>query len=198
MSITFADESSRRLFFMKNRCIIFLLSLIIIMTAFISFGETTGAGMSPSVQTSEYLRIHVRANSNAESDQAVKYAVRDEIVQQLTPILKDCHSKAEAREKLRANLALITGTAKSVLENHGYNYGAKSTLRFEEFPTRVYNSLTLPSGCYEALIVELGEGKGDNWWCVVYPPLCFSGKSVVAGEIVYKSKIAEIFEKLFK
>ena len=178
---------------MKNRCIIFLLSVIIILTAFMSFSKTDEAGTSYSLPVSEYLRIHVRANSNDEHDQAVKYLVKDSIVAELTPIIKDCQSKAEAREKLRENLTRIVGVANTVLKAEGYEYGANATLRFEEFPTRVYNALTLPSGSYEALIVELGEGKGDNWWCVVYPPLCFSGGRAAVGEVVYKSKIAELF-----
>lgn len=177
---------------MKNHCIIFLLSVIIIMTAFISFFGMDGAGTSVSLPVSEYLRIHVRANSNAEDDQAVKYLVKDSIVEVLTPIVKDCRSKLEACEKLRENLGEIVAVANAVLKEQGYRYTANATIRFEEFPTRVYNSLTLPSGAYEALIVELGEGKGDNWWCVVYPPLCFSGGRAVVGEIVYKSKIAEL------
>ena len=182
---------------MKNRCIIFLLSVIIIMTGFLCFFESGNAGTSSALPVTEYLRIHVRANSNRETDQEIKYVVRDVIVQELTPTLKNCRSKAEAREKLRQNLALVVGIVDRVLKEHGYDYGAKATLRYEEFPTRVYHSLTLPSGSYEALIVELGAGKGDNWWCVVYPPLCFSGKGVMVDDIVYKSKIAELFNALF-
>lgn len=180
---------------MKNHCIIFLLSVIIIMTAFIGFSTTGGAGMSSTLPVSEYLRIHVRANSNEKQDQDVKYLVKDSIVRTLTPIVKECQSKGQAREKLRENLTLIVAVANSTLKEQGYGYGAKATLRFEEFPSRVYNALTLPSGTYEALIVELGEGKGDNWWCVVYPPLCFSGGKAVVGQVTYKSKLAELFEK---
>ena len=183
---------------MKNRCIFFLLSGIIIMTAFLSFGGRTGAGTSSTLTTSEYLRIHIRANSNAQADQAVKYAVKERVVELLTPLLKDCQTKTEAREKLQENLSEIIAVASDTLKSQGYLYGARATLRLEEFPTRVYNSLTLPAGAYEALIVELGEGKGDNWWCVVYPPLCFSGGGAVVGQITYKSKIAELFERLGK
>ena len=182
---------------MKNRCIIFFLSIIIIMTGVVCFSKTTGVCTSSALPVTEYLRIHIRANSNEEDDQAVKYKVRDVIVQTLTPALKDCTTKSEAREKLCQNLTLVTSIADGVLKENGYAYGAKATLRLEEFPTRVYNSLTLPSGCYEALIVELGDGAGDNWWCVVYPPLCFSGNGVAVNDIVYKSKIVELFERFF-
>ena len=79
-----------------------------------------------------------------------------------------------------------------MLARNGFDYAARAEVRTEEFPTRVYGDYTLPAGTYTALIVELGSGKGDNWWCVVYPPLCFAGSS--QGNVVYKSKIAEIIE----
>ena len=175
---------------MKKHCIIFLSSIIIILTAFLCFPETTGAGTSQT----QYLRIHIRANSNAQYDQQIKYTVRDAIVQTLTPLVQSCNSKTQAEQILQSNLVLIEQTANTVLSNNGYHYRSKATLREENFPTRVYENLTLPEGVYDALIVELGEGTGDNWWCVIYPPLCFTGESVVTGEIVYKSKIAELIE----
>ena len=75
-----------------------------------------------------------------------------------------------------------------MLKNAGFNYHSKVAVRNELFPTRVYGDFTLEEGFYDALIVELGEAKGDNWWCVVYPPLCFTGTE----NIKYKSKILEI------
>lgn len=178
---------------MKNRCIIFLSSIIIILTAFISFPQTAGAGTGSALPTTQYLRIHVRANSNSEYDQCIKYSVRDAVVQALTPIVNTCQNKSEAEALLKENLTLIEQTANAVLNENGYGYRSKASLRLESFPTRVYQDLTLPEGVYEALILELGAGEGDNWWCVIYPPLCFTGESAVAGNVVYKSKIAELF-----
>jgi stage II sporulation protein R len=80
-----------------------------------------------------------------------------------------------------------------VLLQKGYSYGARASVRRERFPTRVYGEYVLERGEYLALIVELGKGEGDNWWCVVYPPLCFVGDS--GAKLVYKSKIAEIIER---
>ena len=84
--------------------------------------------------------------------------------------------------------------AEKVLLENGFSYGASAKLIKEEFPTRVYEGATLLAGVYDAFILELGSGEGDNWWCVVYPPLCFAG-----GEqnIVYKSKILEIIRSFF-
>jgi stage II sporulation protein R len=164
------------------------------LTAFIYLPKTAVAGTS----STQYLRIHIRANSNTEYDQQIKYTVRDAIVQALTPLVNACATKPQAELVLQQNIPFIEQTANSVLAAYGYSYRSKASLRSENFPTRVYENLTLPEGVYDALIVELGEGKGDNWWCVIYPPLCFTGESAVAGNVVYKSKIAELIAQLKK
>lgn len=173
---------------MKNVCIIFLLSIIISLTA---LGFSGGCG-DISAETAEYLRIHIRADSNEKEAQEIKYLVRDRIVDYLTPIVASCETKTQALGGVRANLDGIEREAKAVLAQNGFPYGASVQLKTENFPTRVYGEYTLPAGEYTALIVELGEGKGDNWWCVVYPPLCFAKPT--GGNVVYKSKILEIIE----
>ena len=173
---------------MKNVCIIFLLSIIISLTA---LGFSGGLGGSDRA-TNEYLRIHIRADSNEREAQAVKYLVRDGIVEYLTPIVACCETKTEAINGVGARLDGIEKKAEQILSQNGFSYGASVKLTKENFPTRVYGDYTLPAGEYTALIVELGEGQGDNWWCVVYPPLCFAAPT---GEnVVYKSKILEIIE----
>ncbi len=140
----------------------------------------------------EYLRVHIRANSNSEADQAVKYKVRDAVVAYLTPTVAECGDKETAMRAIGEKLTAVAQVADGVLREEGYFYGAKASLRREEFPTRVYDGATLMAGVYDALILELGTGEGDNWWCVVYPPLCFTSGN---GNIVYKSKIMEIIRK---
>ena len=142
----------------------------------------------------DYLRVHIRANSNAEIDQSVKYKVRDAVVEFLTPTVAACESKEEAMSAVKRNLSSVAAVADEVLRENGFSYGARASLREEKFPTRVYENLTLEAGVYDALIVELGSGAGDNWWCVVYPPLCFAAGN---GNIVYKSKISEIIRSFF-
>ena len=142
----------------------------------------------------DYLRVHIRANSNSETDQAVKYRVRDAVVEFLTPTVAECTTKAEAMRAVKAKLPAIADVADGVLRENGFFYGARANVRQEEFPTRVYDGVTLEAGVYDALIVELGTGEGDNWWCVVYPPLCFTSGN---GNIVYKSKILEIIDHFF-
>ncbi len=152
-----------------------------------------GGNQKESTETS-YLRVHIRADSNEEAAQAVKYKVRDRVVEFLTPLVAECESKEEAMEAIGKKLGEIEAAADEVLRRGGFSYGTKASLRKEQFPTRVYENVTLEAGVYDALILELGSGKGDNWWCVVYPPLCFTGGN---GNIVYKSKIAEIIKKFF-
>ncbi len=187
---------------MKKFCIIFLSSIIIsVMT--VGFcgclqarnGKTSlvlGGDIPAEATQTDCLRMHIRAHSNDESAQAVKYLVRDEVVDYLTPLVAQYQTKTDAVAGVEAHLADIEQTATAVLCRNGFSYTATASIRQESFPTRVYQHYTLPAGEYTALIIELGEGKGDNWWCVVYPPLCFAAPS---GEnVVYKSKIAEIIQ----
>ena len=166
-----------------------LIALLLAAIVAVCLGAGTGKG-----QNTEYLRVHIRANSNAEADQAVKYQVRDAIVEFLTPTVAECATKHEAMTAVRSKLSAISDVADRVLKENGFFYGARASLREEEFPTRVYDGATLEAGVYDALIVELGSGTGDNWWCVVYPPLCFTAGN---GNIVYKSKILEIIKNFF-
>lgn len=172
---------------MKKFCITFLLSGIIILTA-VAFG-----GVSKTEGNADYLRIHIRADSNEEEAQRVKYLVRDDVVAYLTPIVAKADEKEEAMRLLEENLSGIEKTANAVLQREGFDYTCKALLTLAEFPTRKYGFYTLEKGVYDALILKLGSGKGDNWWCVVYPPLCFAGNENI--EVRYKSLIAEKIEK---
>ncbi len=166
---------------MKKICITLELLIIILMTI------ACGTGSSRQEKT-EYLRIHIRANSNSEYDQSVKYKIRDDVVPYLTPYLANCHSKDEAADVITQQKEILEKRIDGILKSNGYGYSSSVKIRNEKFPTRVYGELTLDSGYYDAVIVELGKAEGDNWWCVVYPPLCFtSGENVK-----YRSKIAEI------
>ncbi len=172
---------------MKKVAVIVLLLFVAVGVALLGLG-TEGE------KNADYLRVHIRANSNGEADQAVKYRVRDAVVEFLTPAVAECETKAEAMAAVKTQLPAIAAVADEVLKENGFFYGARASLRQEEFPTRVYEKETLEAGVYDALIVELGTGAGDNWWCVVYPPLCFSSGG---GNIVYKSKIMEIIRKFY-
>ena len=171
---------------MKKSCILLPLVAIIIVSL-------AGYFFSKNAYKTEYLRIHIRANSNAEEDQTVKYKVKDGIVEFLTPLLAECKTKTAAEKTINDHLKEIEEIADAVLIENGYTYGSSAKIKSELFPTRVYEKITLESGYYDALIINLGDGAGDNWWCVVYPPLCFVG----SGNYVYKSKIKEIIDGFF-
>ena len=168
---------------MKNFCISFTLFLIIILSA------VAVVLTNESKAHTEYLRIHIRADSNEETAQAVKYKVKDAVVEFITPLIVDCNDKVKAEKTLTDNIAGIKAVADKVLYEQGFDYNATVKINSEKFPTRNYGEFTLEEGYYDALIIELGSGKGDNWWCVVYPPLCFTG---TGANYVYKSKILEI------
>ncbi len=175
---------------MKKLCILFLGFVIIILTA---FGSAAGGGDAPS--RTEYLRVHIRANSDSAEDQAVKYLVRDAVVEAITPWVAACTDKEGALAATQAHLGEIERIGERVLRENGFSYGVRAGVRKETFPTRVYEEYTLEAGEYDALIIELGTGEGDNWWCCIYPPLCFA--SVSGANIVYRSKILELIEKFF-
>ena len=174
---------------MKKFCIIFLLSCIISVTA---FGLTGCVRPLSSSVSDRYLRIHIRADSNEGEAQAVKYAVKDAVVEYLTPTVAGMETFDEAERAVRESLDGIANVANGVLKGQGFDYGAKASLKVEKFPTRNYGEFVLEEGEYLALIIELGKGEGQTWWCVVYPPLCFAGGTNTP--VVYKSKILEIIE----
>ena len=180
----------RRFFIMKKRV---LLIAVLLCTIGIFCFAFAGMGRGNEAENA-YLRVHIRANSNLAEDQNVKYKVRDGVVAYLTPAVAECATKREAMEKIKGKLEEIALVARNILKAEGYDYGARASLRQEEFPTRVYEGVTLQAGVYDALILELGTGSGDNWWCVVYPPLCFTSGN---GNVIYKSKIAEIIKKFY-
>lgn len=168
-----------------------IFGVVVLMVVIVIFGS------SYKQTNSEYLRIHIRANSNAEIDQRVKYEIKDSVVQVLTPLIADCKSFDEIKLIISENLGLIDSIANNILKNKNFKYTAKSKIDNENFPTRNYGDYVLEAGFYDALIVELGEAKGDNWWCVVYPPLCFV--SATSGtNVVYRSRILDMINNFFK
>ncbi|MEN6315746.1 MAG: stage II sporulation protein R [Clostridiaceae bacterium] len=119
------------------------------------------------------IRLHVVANSDSPEDQALKRDVRDAVLSYVQSELKDSETIEQTRSMINRNMDRITSIAKETILNHGNNYGAKTTLGSYPFPTKAYGDITLPAGNYQALRIVLGNGEGANWWCVLFPPLCF-------------------------
>ena len=154
---------------------------------------------SVSAYEYDYFRLHIIANSNSVEDQELKYLIKSKLIDFYTPYLADVNNKEDAIQIIKENLDVATLLLNKSLSEMGVSYDANIEIKKEQFPTRYYKDYCLEEGLYDALIVVLGEGKGDNWWCVIYPPLCFVNKlNEDAQNIVYQSKFLEIIEKYFR
>lgn len=130
------------------------------------------------------MRFHVRANSDTAGDQALKMAVKEDVVTMLKPLLSDCKDVKESKNVIVSNMDEIYKTAVNTVVEQGYDYEIKVYVTEEQFPAKTYGDLTFPEGRYQALRVDIGAAKGQNWWCVMFPPLCFVDEStaVVSSE----------------
>jgi len=146
----------------------------------------------------EYLRVHIRANSNEVVDQEIKYIIKDRVVNFVTPYLIGCDTKQKSVEMIGSLLGDIEDVCDKILIENGFTYTSRARIDAEKFPTRSYENVTLEEGVYDALIIELGAGVGDNWWCIVYPPLCFVNKSDLnEHNIQYQSYLVKIVKNFF-
>lgn len=171
----------------------YLLSILCVAAILVVLCVSGISQKQEKINPEDYLRIHIRANSNSEEDQTVKYKVKDEIVEALIPILSQAKSKDKAKSLLKENFDYIESIANNVLKANGFNYLSKAVIKREYFPTRVYENITLEEGTYDALILNLGSGSGNNWWCVVYPAFCFL-QTKKSDNIVYISRIWDIIK----
>lgn len=121
------------------------------------------------------LRFHILANSDSDEDQEVKKKVRDAIGNYMAPLLEDTKNLSDTKDIVTTHMDEIVTVAEETLEKEGYSYGASARLATVDFPVKTYGSYTFPAGEYEALEITLGEGGGHNWWCVLYPNMCFQG-----------------------
>lgn len=121
------------------------------------------------------IRFHVRANSDREKDQELKLKVRDAIGAYMQPALSGISDIEASRQTIKERLPKIAKTAEQVVAREGYTYEVSASLTVTDFPEKTYGNYTFPAGRYEALEVVIGEGGGHNWWCVMYPNLCFQG-----------------------
>lgn len=147
--------------------LILLLFLYTTISA-ISYVEAVSTDISDSV-----FRLHVIANSDSDEDQALKYKVRDNLLKYMNNICSNCSSKQEAINLVTEHQEEFKQIALDTIKNEGYSYSVKINIGNFEFPTKQYGDISLPAGYYDALRVEIGEAKGRNWWCVMFPSLCF-------------------------
>ena len=179
---------------LKKKKNILLLSIFIGTFITIIFILTTKS-YSYNIQkgiANEVIRLHVLANSDENYDQQLKIKVKDSVIKMLENELNNSMSKDETRIILLQNLNKIEQKAKQIIEENGYNYNVSAKITFDYFPTKQYGDIILPAGEYEALKIEIGEAKGQNWWCVMFPPLCFIDVSVKEVPKEEKDKLKNI------
>ncbi len=144
-----------------------------------------------SALTDDVLRLHVLANSDSEADQTLKLKVRDSVLEEANAILPTGISQFEAEKLLQENLYRLARAGAEVVEQEGYLYSVRAELVQTWFPTKQYEEFALPAGQYQALRIVIGEGQGQNWWCVVFPPLCLSSTSESVYDLAVSSGMSE-------
>jgi stage II sporulation protein R len=163
---------------MKKLFTLLIIGALVIGSFYAIAGKTPVISASESEASAEaigknLIRFHVIANSDSENDQNVKLEVRDAILAKVGPQLEKAQSTEAAEKYLKDNLDMIIKIANDILSKESKDYTATASVGLYEFPVKSYNSITLPAGEYTALRVVLGNGDGKNWWCVMFPPLCF-------------------------
>ena len=159
---------------MSKKLFVFLPLLLIFTLLFGSLSYTNDASNDISTKV---LRMHVLANSNSINDQRLKIAVKNNILKSTQELFTDCNNLEESIEIAQSNTELIKASAQEVIKKYNKNYDVKVYVDNEFFDVREYKDFTLPSGNYNTVKVVIGEGKGKNWWCVMYPAVCISACS---------------------
>lgn len=156
----------------------------------------TGVKASNFVIPEDAIRIRVVANSNSEYDQEIKLKIKEMLEIKMYNLLKNIKGVESARNIINSNLNNIESEIKNILENENYTLGYNISFGDNYFPEKKYNGVTYEEGYYESLVVTLGKGEGDNWWCVLFPPLCLL-EAEESEEVEYKFFIEELFDKYF-
>ena len=155
----------------------FLMAAVMLLTAFMILPIHGEAGLYDNV-----IRLHVLANSDSEEDQALKLKVRDAVLAKSEELFANCQTREDAIEVTKQNLSVLEETARETLRAEGSDHSVRVELGEEVYPTRNYESFCFPAGNYLSLRIILGEGEGQNWWCVLYPPMCLSAASAKSSQ----------------
>lgn len=164
---------NKRLFFTRKKLLIkkgmylITVSILSLFIYFVLYSDSVSAGI-----TENLIRLHVVAESDSKEDQALKLEVRDAIINYMHNKLTNTKDIEESKKIIKSNIKNITEIAENVIKSNGKDYPVTTSLGMYPFPTKQYGDIILPSGNYQALKVVIGSGKGANWWCVLFPPLC--------------------------
>jgi len=177
----------------KDKWIIAISLIIGIIAAGFTYSKSYSQEICDGLKQ-KIIRFHVIANSDSEQDQSLKLKVRDAVLEEMKPILEKSKSIEESREIIKLNKDKIKQIAEKVIKDYGKDYKVEIKLENAEFPTKQYGDIVLPAGEYEAVRIIIGDGGGKNWWCVMFPPLCFV--DITHGTVPEENK--KEFEKLLE
>lgn len=185
----------------KKSLISLTLAIVVLAVSTACFdAESRQSSVSAYCNADSIFRLHIIANSNSAEDQAVKLEVRDAVLEYEAENL-DAVSAAKTREELMTHGAELLEIIEGVLRSNGFDYGAQMLVGTFPFPDREYNGVLYPAGDYDAFRVILGDGAGENWWCVMFPPLCIlksdNGKIDTDETIEFESVFVKLFKLLF-
>ena len=153
---------------MKNFIILSILFFLYVSISAFSYVNAVSCDLSKSV-----FRLHVIANSDSAEDQNLKYIVRDNIINYMKTLTENAKSKEETINLVSCHLSDFEDIANKTIKDNGFDYKAKVSIGNFNFPTKKYGDISFPAGYYDALKIQLGNSNGQNWWCVLYPSLCF-------------------------
>ena len=162
------------------------LFLLIVLISFIILSAYSYASAINEDLSNNVFRLHVIANSDSKEDQDLKYKVRDKLIEYMKSLTTNISSKEEVIKIANNHISDFESIAKEVITENGFDYDVKVEIGNFSFPTKQYGDISFPAGFYDALKVEIGSAKGQNWWCVMFPPLCFV--DVTSGIVPEESK----------
>ena len=165
----------------KRFILVSALLIIYVCISAVSYTHAVTTDIADSV-----FRLHVIANSDSDEDQNLKYIVRDKVIEYMSSISQNASSKEDVIEIAKANLDKIQAIASQTIRENGYTYSVNVEVGNFSFPSKRYGDITLPPGYYDALRIKIGKAEGQNWWCVMFPPLCFV--DVTSGVVPDESK----------
>lgn len=180
---------------MREKKIFWLLAAIMIGILLLFQKEKKGQPSCQEAIADEVIRLHVIADSDRECDQELKLKVKDAVVERLRGELDEAESVEEAREIMKDNLGELEAVSQEVIEQNGFSYRARASLGQAVFPVKQYGDLVFPAGEYEALRIFLGRAEGKNWWCVMFPTLCFVDETKQEITMENKEKFKEVLTK---
>lgn len=166
---------------LKRFILVSALLILYVCISAVSYTHAVTTDIADSV-----FRLHVIANSDSAEDQNLKYIVRDKVIEYMSSISQNASSKEDVIEIAKANLDKIQAIASQTIRENGYTYSVNVEVGNFSFPSKRYGDITLPPGYYDALRIKIGEAEGQNWWCVMFPPLCFV--DVTSGVVPDESK----------